>query len=213
MRIKLVLFVAVLVSLPAAPPTTKAEEPAATISPSPSSNQETQEWRRLIKPEHVKSIESPEATAVAFNTAKLAAAPREAGRLDEEAKWLSTAIETLKPQNRPLKEKDLLGKWRCRNIQASDLIVIVYPFFDCRITRKNGKLFFEKTTGSQRRSGYLYPSADNQMVFLGTKTMNDDANSGEYTDTVGVLVKKSNGHFLLVLDATPEGYEIYEIRK
>jgi hypothetical protein len=206
------MLFAVLLCLSVAPPTTKAEEPTATVSPSPSSNEETPEWRQRIKPEHVKSIDSAEATAVAFNSARLAAGQGEAGPA-EEAKWLSTAIETLKPQNRRFKEKDLLGKWRCRSIQANERLVIVYPFFDCRITRKNGKLFFEKTTGSQRRSGYLYPDADGHMVFLGTKTMNDDTNSGEYTDTVGVLVRKSNGHFLLILDATQDGYEIYEIQK
>src|SRR5262245_55725001 len=88
---------------------------------------------------------------------------------------------------------------------------MVYPSFDCRFFRKNGKLFFEKTTGSQRRSGYLYPGADDYMVFLGTKTMNEDVNSGEYTDTVGILVSKANDRFLLILDATQEGYEISKV--
>src|SRR5262249_7613605 len=115
------MLLAVLLSLPAASLTTKAEEQGASVNPSSSSNEGTPEWRRRIKPEHVKSIESAEATAVAFNSARLAAEPREPGRVDE-SKWLSTAIETLKPQNRPFKEKDLLGKWRCRNIQASELL-------------------------------------------------------------------------------------------
>jgi hypothetical protein len=51
------------------------------------------------------------------------------------------------------------------------------------------------------------------MIFLGSLTMNDDANSGEYTNTVGVLVRKASDRFLLVLDATQKGYEIYEIVK
>ena len=179
---------------------------------SPSLNEETPEWRRRIKPQHVESVESAETLAVAFNSARLAAGPRGAGEVDD-TKHLSTAIACLKPQDRPFKEKDLLGNWRCRSIQASDLLVIVYPFFNCRFIRKDGKLFFEKTTGSQRRSGYLYPSAGDHMVFLGSLTMNDDVNSGEYTDTAGVLVRKGSDRFLLILDATQKGYELYEIVK
>jgi Domain of unknown function (DUF4893) len=205
------MLVAVLLSL-SATPTTEAEQSKANVSASPSLNEETPEWRQRIKPQHVESVESAETIAVTFNSARLAAGPREAGKMDD-TKDLSIAIECLKPQDRPFKEKDFLGKWRCRSIQASNLIVIVYPFFDCRFIRKNGKLFFEKTTGSQRRSGYLYPSAGDHMVFLGSLTMNDDVNSGEYTDTVGVLVRKASDRFLLILDATQEGYEIYEIVK
>lgn len=212
MRIERVLLVAVLLGVSAIRPTTEAEQSNANVRVSPSSNEETPEWRRLIKPQHVESVESAETRAVAFNSAKLAAGPSGAEEI-EDAKHLSTAIECLKPQDRPFKEKNLLGTWRCRSIKANNLIVIAYPFFDCRFIQKNGKLFFEKTTGSQRRSGYLYPSAGDHMVFLGTLTMNDDVNSGEYTDTVGVLVRKASNRFLLILDATQEGYEIYEIVK
>jgi len=106
---------------------------------SPSLNEETPEWRRRIKPQHVESVESAETLAVAFNSARLAAGPRGAGEMDD-TKHLSTAIACLKPQDRPFKEKDLLGNWRCRSIQADDRSVIAYPFFNCRFIRKDGKL-------------------------------------------------------------------------
>ena len=124
-----------------------------------------------------------------------------------------------RPQSNALRRKTALLRKRIflesgvASIQANNRLVIVYPFFDCRFVRKNGKLFFEKTTGSQRRSGCLYPSAGDHMVFLGSLTMNDDVNSGEYTDTVGVLVRKASDRFLLILDVTKEGYEMYEIVK
>jgi hypothetical protein len=175
-------------------------------------NEETPEWRRHIKLQHVESVEAAETLAVAFNSARSAAGPSGTGEQDD-TKDLSVAIELLKPQDRPFKEKDLLGNWRCRTILANNRIVVVYPFFNCRFIRKDGKLFFQKTSGSQRRSGYIYPSTDDHMVFLGSLTVNDDVNSGEYTDTVGVLVRKASDRFLLILDATPEGYEIYEIVK
>jgi Domain of unknown function (DUF4893) len=205
---KRVIFIMGLFIMLATLPSTEAEGPNAVPNQSPSSNEETPEWRRLIKPQHVESVESAETRAVAYNSARLAAGPD-----PNDKKYLSTAIECLKPQNRAFNEKDLLGKWRCRSIKANNLIVIAYPFFECRFTRKDGKLFFGKTTGSQRRSGYLYPSASDQMVFLGSLTMNDDPNTGEYTDTAGVLVRKGTNRYLLILDSTQEGYEIYEIVK
>ena len=212
MRIKSVLFLAVLLIVSATLPSTKGEQSNESVGQSSSSSEETPEWRRLIKPQHLDSVESAETKAVAYNSARLAAGRGEAGDFDD-SKHLSTANDCLKQQNRPFKEKDLLGKWRCRSIQASNLIVIAYPFFECRFITKNGKLFFEKNTGSQRRAGYLYPSTRDQMVFLGSLTMNDDRNAGEYTDTVGVLVRKASNRFLLILDSTQVGYEIYEILK
>jgi len=206
-----VLFLAVLLILAATLSTTEADQ-SSSVGQSSSSNEETPEWRRLIKPQHLDNVESAETRAVAYNSARLAAGPGETGNALDR-KYLLTAIQCLSGQNRAFKAKDLLGKWRCRSIQASNLIVIAYPFFECRFTTKNGRLYFEKTTGSQRRSGYLYPNTRDQMVFLGSLTMNDDRNAGEYTDTVGVLVRKASNRFLLILDSTQEGYEIYEILK
>lgn len=168
------------------------------------------EWRRRIRPEHVQSIEDAEKWAVAANTLVASLA-----RVD--AKDFSIAVQLFKPQNRPFQQKDLLGTWQCRSVQVvEDLGVFPYPAFKCRFVQKDEKLFFEKNTGSQRRPGFLYPSASDQMVFLGTVSMNDDHNSGDYTDTVGVLVRKeskTSNRYVLILDATPKGYEAYEIFK
>jgi hypothetical protein len=66
---------------------------------------------------------------------------------------------------------------------------------------------------SERRSGYSYPDNGACMVFLGSLTVNDDVNTGEYTNTVGILVRRAPNRFLLILDATQQGYEINEIVK
>lgn len=52
---------------------------------------------------------------------------------------------------------DMVGFRRVRSIQidARDGI-FSYPYFNCRFKRVDGKMFFEKTTGSQRKSGYVY---------------------------------------------------------
>jgi WD40 repeat protein len=196
-------------------PRAEPEQSVARGAHVPSAGQQPMEWRKQIKPQHIESVESAEALAVGFNSDRLAAlAAGPAGPGEEDAtKDLPTAIELLKPQDRPFKEKDLLGMWHCRSIQADGFRVTVYPSFNCRFIRKDRRLFFEKTNGSQRRSGYLYPNAGDHMVFLGSLTMNDDVNSGEYTNTVGVLVRKASNRLLLILDATGQGYEIYEIVK
>lgn len=64
------------------------------------------------------------------------------------------------------------GSYRCRTIkigaQGDLLEYIAYSWFECDISDgPRGTLRFEKTTGSQRQEGYLYPDNDRRMVFLG----------------------------------------------
>jgi hypothetical protein len=61
----------------------------------------------------------------------------------------------------------LKGNWRCRSMKLGGLTpAIVYSWFRCRISEKGGALFFEKLSGSQRTSGYLYPEQGG-YVYLG----------------------------------------------
>ena len=85
-------------------------------------------------------------------------------------------------------------------------------------------LLFDKSSGSQRRSGRLLPAADGTWVFLGGATVNDDPRktystlespgaAARESDSAGVLRKIGDHHFLMILDAKPESYEIYELRR
>ncbi len=80
----------------------------------------------------------------------------------------------LESQPKTIDADAILGDWKVRSIQGSDSAIYAYPFFKARITQKDGRIFFEKTTGSQRRSGYLYRYLSDTWVFLGGKTVNDD---------------------------------------
>ena len=61
----------------------------------------------------------------------------------------------------------LVGKWRCRTIKIGGITPdVIYTWFNCRISERSGGLFFEKTSGSQRSSGFLYPEGDG-YVYLG----------------------------------------------
>ena len=59
------------------------------------------------------------------------------------------------------------GAWRCRTIKLGGVTPdVVYTWFRCRISLKGGAPYFEKLTGSQRTSGFLYPQGGG-FVYLG----------------------------------------------
>ena len=67
-------------------------------------------------------------------------------------------------------EGTLTGKWRCRTIKLGGLTPdVVYSWFNCRISHRDGGLFFEKVTGSQRVAGVLYPREEGGYVLLGAQ--------------------------------------------
>ena len=51
---------------------------------------------------------------------------------------------------------------RVRSIQVNNSGIFSYPYFTCRFKDSGGKMFFEKTTGSQRKSGYVYETHERQ---------------------------------------------------
>jgi hypothetical protein len=59
------------------------------------------------------------------------------------------------------------GNWRCRTIKLGGITPdVIYGWFNCRISQRDGELFFEKISGSQRTSGFLYSEGDG-YVYLG----------------------------------------------
>jgi hypothetical protein len=77
------------------------------------------------------------------------------------------------------------GAYRCRTIKLGAkseglLNYVVYPWFECRISREGAALRFVKLTGSQRPIGLLLPQTDKRMVFLGTLQLGDETNTLDY---------------------------------
>ncbi len=109
------------------------------------------------------------------------ASPYDAGRLakldEARAKGLAEAQagrdiglirRVLDARPRPASADSLRGSWRCRTIKLGGMTPdIVYSWFGCRIGDRAGRLFFEKISGSQRVSGYLYPHEAGGFVLLG----------------------------------------------
>jgi hypothetical protein len=172
-------------------------------------------WQELIHEAHRGSVKDPlpYVELVNANLAPEAPGREELGKVRE-----LTGGEAL-----PVKRSELVGSWRCRSIQASSLGIFAYPFFRCRISESPEGLRFQKVTGSQRRSGYLFEDGGRRFVFLGGQHVNDDparfysGMSGDFDgedlamDTAGILQKKGKDRFLMILDAGPEKYELYEL--
>ncbi len=120
----------------------------------------------------------------------------------------------------------LPGSWRVRSIQVSGDFAFAYPYFKATITSKPEGLFFRKTTGSQRCSGFLYVNNPKSLVFLGGVSVNDDpltvysrlAKTSESapaeSDTWGILEALSDDHLILMRDfGMGDSVEIYELHR
>jgi hypothetical protein len=77
----------------------------------------------------------------------------------------------LEPQGRSVPGQALVGNWRCRNMKMGGVnAYIVYQWFNCSIRAVNGGLFLEKTSGTLRTMGFLYPE-NGAWVYLGAQAV------------------------------------------
>lgn len=120
---------------------------------------------------------------------------------------MATIHEVLDPRSNPISESEVAGNWRCRTIKLGGISPsVVYGWFNCRASRRGGGLFFEKTSGSQRISGYLYPDQSGGLVLLGANTVKGEPQrhysgngasvgaSATPDDAVGVMTSIGSGH-------------------
>ena len=122
----------------------------------------------------------------------------------------------LNAKTHPITPKDMIGFRRVRSIQidARDGI-FSYPYFNCRFKKADGKVFFEKTTGSQRKSGYVYQNSPESLVFLGGWSVNDDPQTeyGGSNSVVGKVYKIGPRKAIMIFPTEEDRVEIYELTK
>lgn len=84
----------------------------------------------------------------------------------------------------PADPEKLKGQWNCRTIKAGGPFAgfVVYGWFRCDVVEKDGRLFFEKLTGSQRMSGFLYERDEKTWVLLAAP---NEGHSGSIRDYSG----------------------------
>jgi hypothetical protein len=77
----------------------------------------------------------------------------------------------LEPQGRTVPAAALIGNWRCRVMKMGGVnAFIVYPnWYNCRISAANGALVLQKTGGSIRTQGLLYPE-NGAWIYLGAQS-------------------------------------------
>jgi len=81
----------------------------------------------------------------------------------------SSAVRAaLEGETGPLARRDVIGGWRCRTVKSGGILpAIGYGWFRCRVSEREGHLFFQKLSGTQRLAGYLYPHRSGGYVLLG----------------------------------------------
>lgn len=101
------------------------------------------------------------------------------------------------------------GAYRCRTIKlgspGAGPSYVAYGWFRCRVAlTPGGDLVLEKTTGSQRQAGNLYPEAPRRLVFLGAVAWGTGEGRARYgrdaeRDQVGVFERVGAGRYRLAL--------------
>ena len=116
----------------------------------------------------------------------------------------------------PLTPKEMIGFRRVRSIQidARDGI-FSYPYFNCRFKEIDGKMFFEKTKGSQRKSGFLYQNSPESLIFLGGWSVNDDPQTtyGSENSVAGTVYKIGTNKAIMIFPTGENRVEIFELIK
>ncbi len=141
---------------------------------------------------------------------------------DADAK--AVVEELLAEPHRPLTAAELTGDWKVRSLQGGRYGIFPYPWFKARFEQRDGRVFFEKLTGSQRRSGFLLPPADGKgdWFFVGGASVNEDpqvpyskaaGGSARDSDTVGLVWGIAEGRVLMLLDVSNDGYEVYQLKR
>lgn len=123
---------------------------------------------RLLTPADAAKLEAYEATRAK------AIADARAGGSKEDVAVLDRALSG--PLQNFHAGLDAQGNWRCRVIKLgkTEPLLVVYPWFSCRTSADDYSLKLEKTSGSQRTSGYFYDGGETRMFYLGALHYGDE---------------------------------------
>ena len=201
---------------PADSGTRSADPPAQERSAAPAPAQDTAllGWHAIALPVHRAMVDDAVARASDAATGD-----------DEGSRHARVLLERARE---PLQPGDIEGSWRVRSIQVMDGQGFVYPYFDATIVADGtggASHRFAKSSGSQRRSGWLYPMDGAGFVFLGARTVNEESPRGYSRvatpdatlpgehDSAGRLLRIGPRELLMVLDAEGGRFELYHLRR
>lgn len=158
------------------------------------------DWRADAKRSDIRRLEQlDEAWDAALSQARSDGHGRELRALGALA---DPRVSLARPQPTP-------GNYRCRTIKlgspSGGLSYVAYGWFRCSVAlTPGGDLILEKTTGSQRQAGNLYPEANRRLVFLGAVAWGTGEGRARYgrdpdRDQVGVFERVGAGQYRLAL--------------
>lgn len=186
---------------PAPPP----EAPAA--APSPGEQGGGDDWRAVATPADASLLGRLD------QAWRLARAEAEERGFADEVESLGVLIDPNAGQAGRLQPPP--GDYRCRTIKlgardsgqggSGGLAYVAYPAFRCRVElTPGGDLILEKTTGSQRTRGLLYPDTDRRLVYVGAQAWGDETGFPAYgaqaeRDQLGVFERIGPQRWRLVI--------------
>lgn len=106
----------------------------------------------------------------------------------------------------PFDNIDLTGNWKCRTIKVGGTSpLVVYGWFNCRVTDDGSGWMLEKTSGSQRTTGRFFTDSDTRLIYLGTGYVAGEKprkyGSGAEWDQVGYAYRDSASHWRIEFPA------------
>lgn len=128
----------------------------------------------------------------------------------------SDVEKLLNAKTYPVTPEDMIGFRRVRSIQIDSRYgIFSYPYFNCRFKKSEGKVSFEKTTGSQRKSGYIYQNSPESLIILGGWSVNEDPQTeyGSSNSVVGTVYRIGPKRVIMIFPADNGRIEIYELTK
>jgi len=182
--------------------------PGPEASSAPSSDAPLQgggdDWRAVATPADVRLLDRLDQ---AWTQAR---AEAEASGFADEVQSLGTLADPAAGQVGRLQPPP--GDYRCRSIRlgardqgAGGLAYSAYPAFRCRVElTPGGDLILQKTTGSQRTRGLLYPDSDRRLVYVGAQAWGDESGFPVYgarteRDQLGVFERIGPQRWRLVI--------------
>lgn len=161
--------------------------------------------------------------------AAIAAGTMEAEIAKEPAGSMTTLLNVMQAETVPITLKKLKGKYKCRTLKAGGPFagLVVYGWFNCQITLKNGGVFYEKTSGSQRQSGFIYKRDEKTALLLAAPNQDHSGPIRPYSgpkggitdpqlqDELGILSQLKDGRLRIVfpypvLEST---YNVLELKR
>jgi len=126
----------------------------------------------------------------------------------------------------PATGRSITGSYRCRTIKLGGMTPSMqYSWFHCRVFEYGGMLRFEKTSGSQRMGGTLYPEGSG-YVYLGASWVKGEhphrysgngASVGAHAtpdDQIGMMTATANGARLEMPYPVQESvFDVVELRR